>query len=180
MVVPSRRADDDRVLYRVVSVFFVACAVAAPSSAANQKTYSERVTRICAGARLFDGEHAIGTRAGAIAVSRDIRRTGLRRLRRVAAEREPAAQAATIGRWLRLERKLVAAYARDYLLIWYAIEAADTPAEHALLPAKVHALVHATDSMERQAVAYELRLRVPDCTGGGAAPGRSWSAGGGR
>jgi hypothetical protein len=90
----------------------------------------------------------------------------------------PVAQAWTIGRWLRLERKLVAAYARDYLLIWYAVEAADTPSEHALLPARVHALVHATDGLKRQAGAYELRLRVPDCTGGGAAPqGRSVSAG---
>jgi hypothetical protein len=168
MVAPALSADDGLVLHRLVAVFVAVFAVAAPCSAAGQRAvFSERVARICAGARLFDGEHAIGTRAGAIAVSRDIRATGARRLRRVAAVHKRAAQAAMISRWLRLEQRLVAAYARDYLLIWYAIEAADTPSEHALLTTRIHALVHATDGLRRQAGAYELRLRIPDCTGGG-------------
>jgi hypothetical protein len=72
-----------------------------------------------------------------------------------------------IRRWLALERRLVAAYARDYLRIWDAIERAQTAAQRAHLPSNVDALVHETDGLKRRADTYEMRLDVPDCTGGG-------------
>jgi hypothetical protein len=46
--------------------------------------WSHAVTRICAHALLFEGRHEIGTLAGAIAVSRDIRSSTRRRLAKVA------------------------------------------------------------------------------------------------
>src|SRR5262245_30753619 len=129
--------------------------------------YSRAVTRVCAGAVLFAGRHEIGTRADAIAVSRDIQRTGTRRIHRVAAVPEPGDQSPTIRQWLDVEQLLVDAYARDYLRIWDEIERANTPAKRAALPDRLHALVHETDGLKRRADAYELRLGVPDCTGGG-------------
>jgi hypothetical protein len=113
------------------------------------------------------GQARDGTRAGAVAVSRDIRQTGTRRLRRVAAVPEPHSQAHLIRRWLNVERRLVATYARDYLLIWNAIDAANTPAQRARLPARLHVLLHDPDPLKLKAGVYELRLAVPDCTGGG-------------
>jgi len=130
--------------------------------------FSDRVGEICAGALLFQGRHEIGTRAGAIAVSRDIEDTGTRRLRRVAAVPQPSAQAAAVRRWLDVERRLVAMYSRNYLRIWDAIENADSPAKRALLPAQVHGLVHEPDPLKHRADVYELELDVPDCTGGGS------------
>ncbi len=151
-------------------IAFVGLGVAAaPGFAAPQATvFSERVGHICAGAVLFEDSHTIGTRAGAVAVSRDIRETGTRRLRRVAAVPEPKSQAATIRRWLLVERRLVAVYARDYLLIWDLIEEWNSPAARARIPARLHALTHDPDALKRQADAYERRLSVPDCTGGGS------------
>jgi hypothetical protein len=163
------RGDDRRMPWPSAPVVVAAALVAVSPSLATTNTteFSQRVTSICAGALLFDGEHSIGTRAGAIAVSRDIRRTGMRRLGRVAAVAEPKRQARTIQHWLRTERRLVVAFARDYLLIWDEIEAAHTVAERAGLPARLETLVHQPDSLKRRADAYELRLGVPDCTGGG-------------
>jgi hypothetical protein len=168
MVAPAVAGDDRRMLWRSALVIVAALATASVSpAAANETEFAQRVTTICRGALLFDGEHAIGTRAGAIAVSRDIRRTGTRRLRRVAPVPEPRRQAPTIRQWLRIEHLLVVTYARDYLLIWDEIEKAQTPTQQAGLPARLHALVHEPDRLKRRADAYELRLGVPDCTGGG-------------
>jgi hypothetical protein len=165
----TRRGDDRRMLRRSILVVIAAALAAVSTSFATTNTteFSQRVTRICGGALLFDGEHAIGTRAGAIAVSRDIRRTGMRRLLRVAAVAEPARQAPMIRRWLRVEHLLVFAFARDYLRIWDEIESAQTPPQRAGLPARLGALAHQPDRLKRRADAYELRLGVPDCTGGG-------------
>jgi hypothetical protein len=146
-------------------IVFGSCA--APSFAGQTATFSNEVNRICAGAVLFEGTHEIGTRDGAVAVSNDILETGTRRLSRVAAVPRPASQAAIIGRWLEVERRLVAAYARDYLLIWDAIEDEYGQEQHALLPARIQALVHDPDALKRKAGGYELRLGLPDCTGGG-------------
>jgi hypothetical protein len=173
MVVSAARADDGRVLRNVpvaalclAAIVFGACA--APSLGATHSTaFADRVTHICTGAVLFEDSHEIGTRAGAVAVSRDIRETGARRLRRVAAVPEPHPQAQLIRRWLDIEHRLVAAYARNYLLIWNAIEDAKTPAQLAALPARVHTFVHDPDRLKGQADGLELRLHVPDCTGGG-------------
>ena len=129
--------------------------------------YSQEVTRICAGALLFDGRHQTGTRSGAISVSRDIRATGARRLRRVDAVPKPARTAPLATRWIATERQLVVKYAWAYLQIWYAIERAGTPRERAELPAVLGALIHAPDELQREAAQLEQALDVPDCTGGG-------------
>jgi hypothetical protein len=146
---------------------FVFGACAAPSLAAHTTTFSSQVSEICASAVLFEGAHEIGTREGAVAVSNDILDTGTRRLDRVAAVPRPESQAATIGRWLEVERHLVAAYARDYLLIWDAIEENYDQEQQALLPAHIQALLHDPDALKRKAGVYELRLGLRDCTGGG-------------
>jgi hypothetical protein len=149
----------------LTAVVFGACA--APSYGGGTM-FSQRVNRICAGALLFEGRHEIGTRAGAVSVSRDIRKTGTRRLRRVAAVPKPESQAAAIARWLEVERRLVAAYARDYLLVWDAIEKAYRQGRKSSLPARIRALVHDPDDLKRQARKYELTFGLRDCTGGGS------------
>ena len=144
--------------------------VAADPAVGGQATptgYSQAVTRICAGALLFDGRHQTGTRSGAIDVSRDIRATGERRLRRVDAVPKPARTARLATRWIATERQLVAKYAWAYLQIWYAIERANTPHERGQLPAVLGALIHAPDELQRDAGQLEQALDVPDCTGGG-------------
>jgi hypothetical protein len=128
--------------------------------------YSHAVSRICAGAQLFSHRHEIGTRAGAIAVSRDIRTTGHRRLRRVDAVTKPVKTARADARWIATERKLVDMYATNYFRIWQEIERAHTPAEHAKLPAVLHRLVHEADALKVRAGTFEVTLSVPDCTGG--------------
>ena len=128
--------------------------------------YSRAVSRICANARLFSHRHEIGTRAGAIAVSRDIRTTGHRRVRRVDAVTKPVKTARDDARWIATELELVDMYATNYFRIWQKIEAADTPAEHAKLPAVLHRLVHEADSLKVRAGTFEASLSVPDCTGG--------------
>jgi hypothetical protein len=128
--------------------------------------YSRAIARICAGALLFDGRHEIGTRAGAVAVARDIRATGNRRLRRVDAVAKPPATDDALVRWIATERQLVDLYAVTYLRIWNEIERARTPHQRAQLPLVLHRLVHAPDSLKLEAGTLELNLDVPDCTGG--------------
>jgi hypothetical protein len=122
---------------------------------------------------LFASTHEIGTRAGAIAVSRDIRATGARRLRRVDGVEKPNLTADRAARWIAVEHRLVARYAADYLAIWDAIEQANTPRTKAALPAKLARLIHDPDRLARHAVALERLLQVPDCTGGIRPPGSS-------
>jgi hypothetical protein len=156
---------------RTVATFLAGVAVhggAAQAAQAPQTParYSRAVEQICAGALLFDGRHQIGTRAGALAVSQDIRATGTRRLRRVDAVSKPAAAARLAGRWIAVERRLVETYASTYLQIWYEIERANSPARRAALPRVLHALIHRPDGLQYRAARLEQRLRVPDCTGG--------------
>lgn len=133
---------------------------------ATQAGYSAAVSQICAGALLFSGAHAIGTRPGAVAVSRDIRATGTRRMRRVEAVPRPMETNARAVRWIALERRLVEMYAANYLRIWNEIEKADTPRERAALPARLVPLIQEPEPLQRHALAFERALRVPDCTGG--------------
>jgi hypothetical protein len=121
--------------------------------------------RICVGALLFRGRHRIGTRAGAIAVSKDISATGNRRLREADAIPKPKSLARLAAAWIATERRLVAKFAWAYLRIWYAIERAQTPREKARLPAVLAALVAAPDQLQHHAATLEQRLRVSDCTG---------------
>jgi hypothetical protein len=128
--------------------------------------YSQAVTRICAGALLFRGRHRIGTRAGAIEVSNDIRATGKRRLDRVDALPKPRQTAQLAVRWISLERRLVAVYAWAYLQIWHTIEHATTPRLRAELPTALRHLIDAPNGLQRHAAELGRRLQVPDCTGG--------------
>jgi hypothetical protein len=147
-----------------------------PSAAATPSTWTRAVTGICAHALLFEGTHEIGTRAGAVAVARDIRASTGRRLQRIRALplRPPHQRLST--RWLRLEQRLAAVYARSYLLIFDAIAAAKTPRQHAQLPSVLGRLLHAPDSLRATTTSVERRLRVPDCTGGGTPNASSQSA----
>jgi hypothetical protein len=130
------------------------------------RVYSLAVARICAGALLFEEAHAIGTRAGALAVARDIRASTRRRLRRVADVPAPPALQRPIARWLSLQRRLAASYADNWVRIYETIDAARTPKEHAGLARRLQKLVHTPDALRRAAGRLELELNLPDCTGG--------------
>ena len=128
-------------------------------------TWSRAVTRICAGALLFERRHEIGTRRGALAVARDIRLSTGRRLARIAAL-SVAARPALATNWLRVERRLALAYAHSYMRIFQAIDAAHTPAQRERLPRLLGRLLHAPDRLGDEAVRLQVALGVPDCTGG--------------
>jgi hypothetical protein len=144
----------------------LACSAGPGAAADSRSSYSTAVARICAGSRLFAGRHEIGTRAGAIAVSKDIRRTGLNRLRRVDHIAKPRAAAMLDARWISQERQLVELYANTYLRIWYVIERYETPRLRATLPARLRALIDLPRPLEKKVRRLEERLNVPDCTGG--------------
>lgn len=138
---------------------------AAPGSSRAQ--FSFAVAHICAGALLFDHEHHMGTRADALAVARDIRASTARRLSRVTALSIPNELQRTSSRWISSQRRLAAMYARLWVRINDAIDAARTREQRATLPSRLEQLVHAPDNLKRAARRLELELRVPDCAGGG-------------
>ena len=143
------------------------------STAAPAQDWSHAVTRICTNALLFDGRHPIGTRAGAIAVARDIRSSTERRLGRVGVLPAPAAGRDVAARWLVVERRLAAAYARSYLGIFDAIAAADTPGRREEASRRVASLLRAPDRPRSDAARLEEQLEIPDCTGGAGGPSPS-------
>jgi len=147
----------------VVAISSTSTATAAPPS-----TWSQAVSGICAGALLFEGSHQIGTHAGAAAVARDIRASTERRLRRIGALEVVPPQERLAVRWVRLERRLAAVYARSYLRTYEAIAAAKTPRQNARLPRLLGKLLHAPDALRKTTARLERHLQVPDCTGGGA------------
>lgn len=136
------------------------------AAALNQSTYSRAVTQICARSLLFAGRHEIGTRKGAVAVAKDIRKTGLDRLRLVDHVAKPPATARLDARWIGLERQLVELYATTYLRIWYVIGRYETPRQRAGLPARLRGLIDLPRPLERKVGQLEERLDVTDCTGG--------------
>ena len=140
-----------------------------PSAAADRSrvTWSAAVTRICANALLFEEEHQLGNRAGAIAVARDIRASTARRVHRVRALRIRPPQRRLSVRWLALEQRLAAVYAKNFVAIYDAIAAAESPQQRAELPEVLRHLLHAPDGLRDKTANLEWRLRVPDCTGGG-------------
>ncbi len=129
-------------------------------------TWSDAVTGICANALLFEGSHQIGTRAGAVAVARDIRASTARRLRRIRTLQVVPPDERLSTRWLKLEHRLAAVYASSYLGIYDAIAAAETPRQQARLPLVLNKLLHSPDALRAIAQSLEQRLHVPDCTGG--------------
>ena len=144
-------------------------ATASPSAAtpADAASWSDGVTQICAHALLFEGQHEIGTRAGAIAVARDIRASTARRLDRIRALQVPPPQPDLSLHWLDLEQRLADAYASSYVRIYNAIVAAVTRKQRARLPRVLDRLVHAPDALRDTATSLGGRLHVSDCTGGG-------------
>jgi len=147
----------------VVAISSTSTATAAPPS-----TWSQAVSGICAGPLLFEGSHQIGTHAGAAAVARDIRASTERRLRQIGALEVAPPQERLAVRWVRLERRLAAVYARSYLRTYEAIAAAKTPRQNARLPRLLGKLLHAPDALRKTTARLERHLQVPDCTGGGA------------
>jgi hypothetical protein len=135
-------------------------------AATGKAAYSIAVTRICAGALLFEHAHAIGTDAGARAAAQDIRRSARRRLDRVGAVPVPPKLRRLAKRWISLQRQLAESYATNWLRIHYAIDAARTPLQRARLARRLEAYVHAPDRLRRASGKLELALGVPDCTGG--------------
>ena len=130
-------------------------------------TWSAAVTRICANALLFEEEHQLGNRAGAIAVARDIRASTARRVTRIRALPIRPPQRRLSVRWLALEQRLAAVYARSFVAIYDAIAAAESPQQRDELPEVLRHLLHAPDGLRDKTANLERRLRVPDCTGGG-------------
>jgi hypothetical protein len=130
-------------------------------------TYSLAVTRICAGALLFDHAHHMGTRADALSVARDIRASTAQRLARVTALSVPPELQRISSRWISSQRQLASLYARTWVQINDTIDAARTPAQRATLAERLEQLVHAPDVLKLVAGRLELELSVPDCTGGG-------------
>jgi len=148
-----------------------AAAVPGPAAAtphdASAAEYARAVTRICAGALLFDHAHDMGTRADALAVARDIRASTDRRLGRVTKVAVPPGLRRLSSRWVSSQRRLAAMFARLWVRIYDAVDAARTPAQRATLPQRLHRLVHLPDPLRLAAGRLELELHVPDCTGGG-------------
>jgi hypothetical protein len=157
----------------VVSTFTTAIAVgifavtgSPAATSAGQTPWSRAVTDICAHALLFEESHEIGTRAGALAVAADIRSSTERRLLRIRALPMVPPQRGLTSRWLFLEQRLADAYASSFVGILDAIAGATTAPERAQLPRIVRGLLHAPDALRRKAASLEMRLHVPDCTGG--------------
>ncbi len=158
-----------RRLASVVAAALVLAAMAATAAGGatvnSSAEYSAAVTRICAGALLFDHAHDMGTRDDALAVARDIRASTARRLAVVAAVPVPPELRPISRRWIASQRRLAASFARTWVQIYDAIEAAKTPAQQAALAHRLHELVHEPDPLRLVAGRLELQLHVPDCTG---------------
>jgi hypothetical protein len=147
----------------------VVAGISAPSVAVaeGQAAWSRAVTGICANALLFEGRHEIGTRAGALAVARDIRASTARRVRHIRALPNRPPQQRLALRWLTLERRLAGVYASSYVRIYDAIAAARTASQRARLPGVLFRLLHMPDGVRTTAAGVGQKLHVPDCTGGG-------------
>jgi hypothetical protein len=129
--------------------------------------YARAVTRICAGALLFDHAHDMGTRIDALAVARDIRASTARRLGRVTKVAVPSRLRLLSSHWISSQRRLAAMFARLWVRMYDAVDAARTQTQRATLAQRLHRLVHLPDPLRRAAGRLELELHVPDCTGGG-------------
>lgn len=151
----------------------------ASADASSRAAYSRAVTQICLGARLFEGRHSIGTRAGALAVAQDIRASTRRRLRRINALAVPHGLEGLVERWTTLERRLANAYAESWVGIYDVIAATETQAQRARAPRLLRRLLRAPDQLRLAAARIELTLRVPDCTGGATVPADRRSSGSG-
>jgi hypothetical protein len=156
-------------LFLSAALAVVVAASPTRSSAADSvpSSWSLAVAGICDHALLFEGEHRIGTRQGALDVARDIRASTARRIKRIKALRVVSRQRRLSNRWLILEGRLADAFATNYLRIYDAIDAAKTRSQRSRLPRILERLLHAPDRLRAVAAVLEQRLLIPDCTGGG-------------
>ena len=90
-----------------------------------------------------------------------------RRLQRIRALPIRPPQRRLSVRWLALEQRLAAVYARSFVAIYDAIAAAESPQQRNELPKVLRRLLHAPDGLREMTTNLERRLRVPDRTGGG-------------
>ena len=153
-------------LHLLVALVVAALSGHASPAAAPAAVYSRAVTGICAHALLFEGTHAIGTRAGALEVADDIRATSRRRLALVAAVPTPPAEKRPVAQWLDLEQRLADVYASSYVAIFDLIAVPWTREQAAVAPGLLATLVHAPDRLREATARLEQRLQVPDCVGG--------------
>jgi hypothetical protein len=151
---------------RAVATRMAAGPLGAPGSSPAAE-YSLAVTRICAGALLFDGTHELGTRSDALEIAAAIRASTARRLAQVTALSVPPELQDTSTRWISSQVRLASLYARLWVRIYDTIDAANTRAQKATLAERLEKLVHAPDALKLAARRLELELHVPDCTGGG-------------
>lgn len=151
----------------VASTLAATAGRAGPTQGSPAAEYSAAVVQICAGALLFDGAHRMGTRSDALSIADDIRASTARRLARVTALSVPPDLERLSDRWISSQRRLAALYARTWVSIFDAIDAAQTQAQLATLAARLEKLVHTPDQLKVAAGRLELVLHVPDCTGGG-------------
>ena len=150
----------------IVSLISVTKNAAAGNERPDGHAWRVGVARVCAGALLFEGRHAIGNEQGAVAVARDIRASTARRLTRIEGLRAHPERPLLASQWSRVEHRLSELYASSYLGIWHAIDRAISPAERARLPRILGKLLHRPDVASARARLLEGQLRVPDCTGG--------------
>ncbi len=129
--------------------------------------YSVAVTKICAGALLFDNPHQMGTRSDALAIADDIRASTAQRLVQVNTLPVAPEIQGLSNRWIESQTRLAALYATTWIRIYDTIDAANTAAQRATLPERLQKLVHAPDALKLAAERLELELQIPDCTGGG-------------
>ena len=140
-----------------------------PSAPGNSAAaaYSVAVAQICAGALLFDHAHQMGTRADALSIADDIRASTAQRLVQVNTLSVPPEVHDLSSRWVNSQTQLAALYATTWVRIYDTIDAANTPTQRATLAQRLQKLVHAPDALKRTARRLELKLQIPDCTGGG-------------
>src|SRR5262245_31589093 len=130
-----------------LSLLGVALALPPVSTSGSGADWSDAVTQVCAHALLFEGRHQIGTRAGALAVARDIRASTARRLHRIEALPQTPANSRLAARWIANQRQLAAMLATDYVRVFDVIAAANTPSKEARMAARLIKLEHAPDGL---------------------------------
>ncbi len=122
---------------------------------------SAAVTRVGAGALLFDNAHQMGTRSDALSIADDIRASTARRLDRVTAVSVPPELRNLNNRWIDSQRRLAALYATTWVRIYDTIDATHTPAQRTALPKRLEKLVHAPDTLKSSGSAPRTRTARP-------------------
>ncbi len=136
-----------------------------PASITNA-AYSRHVFQICAGAVLFEGSHALGTRQGTLDAAADISASTRRRLAEIAQLSAPTDEAQTIARWLAVQQQLADTYAQNLVQLYDLIAAVPTSDQQATQASQpIRATLDAPYSLRLAAGRLELKLGVPDCTG---------------